>query len=365
MLRLSRFALLLLPLALAACDSSSPGTGSVAAVYVLNQGQFGNDASGAVTTYNPVTEATGRLTRPGGNVQAAHVEGDRLYLLINFGDSFSTGRGRIDVIDTATGETIRQIDVGTPRGMAVVGETAFVTDLYGASVTPVDLASGTIGAAIPVGDNPEGVAASGDRVFVANSGFGYGTTLSVVSASGRQTDSTVDLGCVGPDEVVADGDGDIWVMCTGRSDFETGEIAASGQVVVLDGSTLDIVERFEFSGELLGGAALGQDAAYDAARGDLYVIRIASGINAADTVTRFATGRNALDAELSVSGSDLSGVGFADDRLYLAHLDALNPFSDDGTVTFHDRSGDEIARFTAGVVPAAFAFASRDLTTQE
>lgn len=351
--RLSRLALLLLPLALAACDSNDPDErADVAGVYVLNQGAFGNDASGSVTVYDPETMATSSLAAPGGLVQSGAIRDGKLYLLLNFSNSFSTGSGRLDVIDVETGATERQIDVGTPRGIAFSGGTAYVTNLYGASITPVDLASGTAGTPIPVGQNPEGLAVSGGELFVANSGFGAGSTLSVIDASTNAVVETLDLGCSGPNEVIADGDGDLWVVCTGSTDFSTGDVTG-GQVIAIDAASRDVVARFEYDGETLGGAALGQDAAFDPAAEFLYVIQTIAGED--DYVIRFDTRSNDFEAESTVSGGDLSGIGFAGDRFYLARLDPDNPFSDNGTVSIQERSGAFAGSFDAGVIPAAFA----------
>ena len=231
-----------------------------------------------------------------------------------------------------------------------------MTDLYGASVTPVDLASGVAGTPIPVGDNPEGIAASGGELFVANSGFGFGSTLSVIDAATREVVDTVDLGCTSPNEVIADRDADVWIVCGGRSDFSTGAVVEEAQVIAIDAATRDVIARFEITG-LLGGAALGQDAAFDAEAEFLYVVQ--SNPDADDVVIRFDTRNNIFDAESPVSGADISGVGFAGDRLYLARVDPDNPFSDDGSVTIQERSGAFAGSFDAGVVPAGFAV-SRD-----
>ncbi len=359
MSRFSRLALLLaLPLALAACNSTEPDeSGSVSGVYVLNQGAFGNDASGSVTVYDPETMTASTIS-PGGLVQAGAVRASTLYLLVNFSDSFSTGSGRLDLIDVETGATQRQIDLGTPRGIAFVGETAYVTALYGAGVTPVDLASGTAGTPIPVGDNPEGIAASGGELFVANSGFGFGSTLSVIDPASGAVVETIELGCAGPNDVIADRDGDVWVMCTGRSDFNTGEVVENGQVIAIDADSREIVKRFTFAGETLGGAALGQDMAFDFEAEFLYVIQSNSGED--DAVIRYDTRENAFEAESPITGADVSGIGFAGDRFYLARLDPDNPFSDAGTVTIQERSGAFAGTFDAGVIPAGFAVALDD-----
>ncbi|MEL6614501.1 MAG: hypothetical protein AAFQ43_02115 [Bacteroidota bacterium] len=348
--RLSRLAcFFLLPLALAACDSSAPGD-DVSGVYVLNQGAFGNDASGGVTTYDPETGTAGALSAPGGLVQAGVVRDGRLYLLINFSDSFTTGRGRLDVIDVETGATLQQIDVGTPRGIAFVGQTAFVTDLYGAAVTPVDLASGTAGTPIPVGDNPEGIAFASGQLFVANSGFGFGTTVSVIDPGARTVTETIDLECESPNDVLTDERDNVWVMCNGRSDFSTGNVVAPGQILGLDADARTVVSRSVFGGQTLGGSALGQDLAYDADEDELYFIA------SPDEVLRFFPRDSSTPESILVAGGNAAGIGFADGQLYVARLDAANPFSDDGAVSVVSPDGTVTDGFDAGVVPAAFAF---------
>lgn len=342
-------------LVLGACDSGGPDDDAVGTVYVFNQGQFGNDNSGTITTYDPTTGQTGRLENPRALAQAGVFDGSDLYVLLNYSDSFTTGRGLVNVVSPSTGNVVRQFEVGTPRGLAVLDGVAYVSDLYGGGVTPITLATGTIGAVIPTGDNPEGVATAGGRVFVANSGFGFGNTLSVLA--GGAVTNTLDLGCAGPNDVVAVDDAYVWVICTGRSDFTTGTVDVAGQIVVVNAATLSVVNRFSFTGELLGGAALGQDAAYDPATGTLYVLQTFSGTDASDFILRFDTDSRRLEAGLELTGPDASGIGFGGGQLYVGRLNDLNPFSDDGVVTVHERNGAETARFTAGIVPSAFAFA--------
>ncbi len=349
---LSLLALLLI----VGCDSAAPdATGSV---YVANQGIF-SDNSGSVSRYDPETGTATADLAPGlgGLVQSVETVGDRVFAFLNFSDSFGTGSGRIAEIDPATGTVIGEAEVGTPRAWAVVGGTAFVTNFYGASVTPVTLGGLAAGTPIPVGDNPEGIAAVGDRIYVANYSagfdFGAGTTVSVVSASGRAVVETIDVGCDGPRFVFADGDGEVWVVCTGRTLYDANFNVVgqtNGDVVVLDGATGDEVARPGLPGQV-GGGALGTDAAHSAARKEVYV-------SLGDRIQVFGTDSNAGRSAIAVDGPSVSAVAFddADDRLYLGRVDADAPFSAPGTVTVHDRDGRQLAQFGAGVIPSAVAF---------
>lgn len=347
----SRFSLLALALTLAACDTSGDDA-ETAAVYVGNQGTFGSGA-GSVTEYDPTARtATAAPFAVGGFVQNLEVRDGRLYVFLNFNDSFSTGSGRIDVYDAETGEGVREVTVRTPRDWAVVDGTAYVSNYYSQSVTPVVLGTGAAGTPIAVGQSPEGVAAVGGRVFVANAGS---DDVSVVDARTGAVVQTIDLGCDNPRAALADDDGEVWVVCNGRTtyndDFTQIVGRTNGEVVVLDGGSLEVEARIPLDAQA-GTAALGQDAALSRTRDEVYVVL-------GTRLLRFDADENVLDATITVGGDAAIGaVAYDDgaDRIYLGRLDPAAPFSADGFVTVHDRNGAEIGRFAAGVVPASVTF---------
>lgn len=348
-----RLALLaLLALTVSACDSADPDDLSDVALYVGNAGNFA-DNNGSLTRYALETgEATpDAVPGLGGLVQNLYSTGDELLVLLNFDDSFSTGRGRIDVV-AGDGRRVRQIDVRTPRGLGGTG-TAYVSNLYDGTVTPVDLASGAAGAPIAVGDNPEGVAEAAGRVYVANADFGRGTTVSVIE-DGAVTETLEDV-CAGPRTLLVDPEQEVWVVCTGRSDFSTGAVAAPGQVVVLDGATGEVRRRFTFEGQTAGSATSGQDGFITADGRQVFVV-------VGGAVARYDTRGNAFVGRTEVPGAPIGAVAYraADGRLYVGRADADNPYTVDGVVTVHDLSGAELGRFRAGIAPAALAFAAFD-----
>ena len=341
--------LLALVFVLAACDTTEPRPATTEAVFVGNQGIF-SDNGGSVTRFDPATGATSAVPGVDGLVQNVVVHNDRLYVLLNFSDSFTTNRGRIDVYDLRTGARERQIEVGTPRSMAIVGGTAFVSNLYSATVTPVALATGQAGTPIPVASNPEGLVAVGQRVYVANWGLGNFDFLNVLDAASYSTRESVNV-CVGPRALVADNEGEVWVFCTGRFDFTTGTVEVNGEVMVLNGATAAVVARFPVEGTL-GTSALGQDAAFSASRNEVFVAH-------GGGLLRFNTATNAPAGHLDVPGDEVSAVAFDDatGRLVLGRMNATNPYAADGFVSFHDPStGAETSRFEAGVIPSAVAF---------
>ena len=356
-------------LALPACDSDpimdedDDGTMIVVerAAFVGNAGNFAEN-NGSVTRYG-IDDGAVSTPLPtdslGGLVQNLAVEGGDLFVLLNFSDSFDAGTGRVDVYDLDLEGRTRQDDVSVPRGFGVAelgplsdGQSDvlayWTTNLYAGTATRLT-ADGTEIVA-EVGDNPEGVAVVGDRVYVANSGFGFGSSLSVVDRTTGADRGTVGAVCTGPRTLAADAEGDVWVVCTGTSDFNTGEVTAPGEVVVVTGATGAVAERFVFEDQTIGSATLGQDASLSLANGELYVI-------ADGGVVRFDTATNARGATIPVEGA-VGAVGYDAEtqRLYVGRPNADSPFGDDGFVTLHDRDGAEVGRFDAGIAPVAIVF---------
>lgn len=331
---------------LAACDSSSPDE---VTAYVLNQG---GGATGTVTTWDPLRQQSGRLSTPNGTIRGGALAGQQLYLLSEQPTTPTTGLGLLTVIDLGTGSALRQIEVTTPRGIAVAEDLAYVTDAEG-GVTPVTLSTGARGNAVPIGDAPGGIAASGSRVFVVAESEGRGQLAAL--ENGVLTGSA-SFECASPRDVAADEDGEIWVVCAGRRNAETGDVEQAGSVVLMDGESLEVMERFAFEGETLGALASGRSAAYDAETETLYVLQTAPGVGAADAVLRFGTERNVFEAELALTNEDAAAIGVGGGLLYVARANALDPEGDAGPVTVYDRDGTEVARFTAGAAPVAVLF---------
>ena len=366
MFRFTLFALL--ALTVAACDGADPAEPGDRVLYVGNQGNF-SDNNGSVTR---VDLDTGDVTQDAvptvdGLVQNLYSGGNTLYVLLNYSDSFSTNRGRVDVFDVVDRQTTAQYDVRTPRALAGgPGQTSgglttlWVTNLYSNTVTLLDLFTGETAAPVAVGPNPEGVVSVSGRTYVANSGFGEGTSLTVLDTETGAVVGTVDDVCAGPRTLLVDADLDVWAVCPGASDFATGEVATPGQVVVLDGETGTVRARYS-DGGLLGSATFGVDGAVPTSTTVREVYVIARG-----AVLRFDSRTNELAARIEVPGAPIGAVAYdaVDDRLYLARPDADNPYTADGVVTVHDRTGAETGRFRAGIAPSALAVAFETRTIE-
>ncbi|NNE34603.1 MAG: hypothetical protein HKN13_05180 [Rhodothermales bacterium] len=345
--------LIAVSIAVSACDLSQEPSSRVArGVYVSNQGNF-SDANGSVTVYDPTSQVSAPMVSDAGStIQSATIFNGRLYIIANTG-------GRVDVYSLSDNSASGQITgLASPRYMAVgPAEIAYVTNLFkagfvGGTVSILDLVANTVITTVDVGANPEGVAVVADRVYVANHEFGAGTTLSVISTSSNQVFDTIDVGCDGPRSVFRDREDELWVVCTGVTSYDQDFNVVgrtSGSVVILDGPTGDIVSRIPLSGQVAT-IGPGQDAYYSEPEQELYVVIDNK------RILRFNTGANVLAENLGDFAGDPIGAVAYDgeaDRLYIGRVPG---FTTAGSVTIHDRSGDQLESFPAGIAPTAISF---------
>ncbi|HYE94745.1 MAG TPA: hypothetical protein VD962_00935 [Rubricoccaceae bacterium] len=332
-------------------DCAEPGV----LIYAGNQGNFA-DNNGTITTYGLVSGDTEQNAVPNLNALVQHLSlhADRLYVLLNFNDSFSTGRGRIDVVDPNTNTRIAQVDVSTPRGIAFTGtQRAYVTNLYANTVTPVDFAAGSTGTPIPVGLNPEGIVAVGGRLYVANFGFGFATTLSVIDPATNAVVETREMDCDGPRTLGVDAEDEVWVFCTGKTVYDNeGNVIerTNGEVVVLDGATGAERARLLLTDQIVT-ASLGQDALVSRTMG-------AWAVRADGALLHFDTAANALVGAVTPelpAGHLIGGIGVLEEERLLL-IGAVPPdFISAGRVVLVNTQGQVSRDFPAGLIPSTFA----------
>lgn len=361
---LSRLPLLLLLLALTGCDlfgesdDDRPLTTGVivtdssltTGVFVADQGNF-SDGNGSITTYDPETGAsTARAVADLESiVQGIAVADGVLYVAANTGDAVLR-------YDAQTLQPLGAIAADTPRYVAVDSERdrAYVTTGFAGELRVVELGSGATLDTVAIPAVPEGVTLAGGVVYVGQ-GFGAADVVTGYRPSDGST-FTLDPDCNGPRSVHEDGEGELWVVCTGETLFDesfnvVGEEPGGVRVLRPDGQ---IVARFDTDARP-GSAASGHESFYSPEAGALLVI-------AGDEVLRFDTRANAPEGPVALPPSDdpIGAVALDGTRgaLYVARLPADAPFSAAGYVTVHDAVGGlETDRFGAGVAPSQIAFA--------
>ena len=245
-MKINRLILILgLASALYSCDSLSE-EGDVITVtsgtYILNNGNWGNNDSN-IGIYNPTEKSYAAYAFKTANGQALGDlgqdiirHGENIYIAVN-------GSQTIFVTDKEL-KIRHQINADvngarlSPRYFATSGSKVYVTyyEGYLGEIT----GDGSV-KLCQTGPNPEGVAAAGDRLYVANSGGmaypSYNNTVSVVSASTFTEISTIEVN-VNPVKVEASSDG-AYVYVSSYGNYA--DIPAKLQVITADdGKVADI-----------------------------------------------------------------------------------------------------------------------------
>lgn len=275
-----------------------------------------------------------------GAVTALHAQAGRVVALVD-----APGAGRVVIVD---GGRVRAVPVETPRAVAVARGVAYVTSRNASALVPVFLAQAQAGPPIPVSREPEGVAVVGQAVVVANYAEAFWRVVSVVSTESQSVVATHPDVCTAPRTLFADGEGEVWAICTGRANAD-GSVAEPGAVVVLDASSGVVRATFPVD-RLLGTRGLGADGA--ASRDGEAFVADGDGLLHFDTRANQPLGRLALTDAAPITAV---AVDDAADRLLLGRQDA--PGASTGFVSVHDRTGAETDRWGAGALPTAIAVA--------
>lgn len=214
---------------------------------VLNEGLFQQnnaalgwfDFSSNTYTSNFFEQKSNRSLGDTGNDMKKY--GGKIYVIVNVSST-------VEILDAATGNSISQISMtsgGTPkqpRYIAFSGAKAYIT-CYDGFVDVLDTASLTITNRIPVGANPEGLAVSNGKLFVANSGGlnfpNVDSTISVIDLGSLQEITRIPVG-KNPGSVQTDPSGEIYVIT--RGDYAS----IPSRMHRINPNTLSVTQSFGF-----------------------------------------------------------------------------------------------------------------------
>lgn len=330
-----------------ACDSGE--NGAISGVYVANQGTFGQN-NGSITVYNPETRTTVQDAIPNLStlVQSLSFSDKMGYIVANTGN-------RLDIFDPSSHTRTAQIrNLNSPRYFVKSGNKGYISSLYADSVYVLNLSNNSINKRIKVGATPEGMALVGNQLFVANSGFGSGTTLSVINTVSDVLSTTVNLGCDNPRMVFADAEDEVWTLCLGNTVWNATYTQIISQtnakVVVIDANTKTIRNTFSLDSQA-GAAGSGQDAYYDSISKQFFVIQ-QNKVLIYDTATNSLKGTRTFASDAQISAVAYDGNT---NLLYIGKLPLSNAYSSAGMVEIWQEST-KSAEFSAGIIPTHITF---------
>jgi len=220
-MKISLLTLLLGAAALAGCDpdrENGPSVPGSPGVYILSEGQFGKGdgtvSAFGITSKALLTDAFGAInngTKLGDVIQDMGVAGAQGYICVN-------ASGKVEVVSVPDFRSIATIKkIPQPRYFAATSATrGYVTAWRGpytgylpGKVMVLNLTTNTLIDSLTVGRCPEQLTVANDLLYVPNS---YDNTVAVIDpATGSMTNVTVPIG---PQTVVADQSGTLWVLCS-------------------------------------------------------------------------------------------------------------------------------------------------------
>lgn len=215
-------------LTFAACSETTegpitPSTPAATGAYILSEGSF--SVSSKLGFYNISTNQLigNYFGQQNGGTELGQFANDivkhgvKIYIAVN-------GSNNVTVLNAETGVIVKKIDFPTatngqyPRFLLALKDKVYAS-CQNNKIAIIDTATLTVTSSINTGSNPEQMALSGDKIFVANSGGfnwpNYDSTVSIISTLTNAEIKRLKVG-LNPSNVVADDAGNVFVGCNGN-----------------------------------------------------------------------------------------------------------------------------------------------------
>jgi hypothetical protein len=334
-------------LLMSSCDDTedNPDGEYKSGIWVANQGAF-QTGTGTVTfidrdsllaKQNIFEAVNGRQI---GNVlQSITIHNGRAYLVVN-------NASKVEVVDA---ETFKEIGVITgvdlPRYFIGVSETRGYLSGWGATGTDgyiktIDLETLTVLNTTSTGAGTERMVRFGNYIFATNSGgFGKDSTVVVFDIQTNTVARKIEL-ADNPQSLVLDKNDQLWVLCSGYSDWLNPANSTNGQIAKINPVSFNIEKTMDIGGN--GAVDLVYDnanALYFSFWGAIYRQNISNAI---------------FDNHVFVNRY-FYGLGYDPYSGYLNFADAGN-FASEGQIIRYNLSGNAVDSFAVGIIPGNFAF---------
>ena len=263
----------------------------------------------------------------------------------------------VSIIDTANGNAVTNVTVGTNRALATIGTKVYVANGSSNTVSIIDTSNNNSVSTVTVGGNPIALVRLGSKIFVANSNSG---SVSIINtANGNSvTNVTVNpgpsyLAVLGDKVYVADTVGYVSIIDTANGNAVTNlnmggqpyTLATLGTKVYVGkngGSVVSIIDTA--NGNAVTNVTVGSSPRYLAIIGNKVYVANANGttISIIDT----ANGNSVTNVAVGNSTSAIAAVGT---KIYVSDLNG-------SSVSIIDTAnGNSVKNMIVGSAPRAFA----------
>lgn len=323
-------------------------TPAVSGIIIANEGNFGQSNASlsffdlsAKKIYNDVFDAANSDKL--GDTASDLAAGDSLALVV------INGSDKVEVIHSSTFKRVKSIHF--PAGSAPVHIAAgdngdyYVSTLYTHYLYRIDGKTLAITDSIQVGLFPDEVLVTKSNVFVSNSGFGSGNTVSVVDAENMEVITTLHVG-YNPQAIASDAQGNIHVVCTGNvNQWDNPDDDIPGGIWRINGQNLSVIDSLKLETTFYPGVL-----SISPANAGYFIYQ--------NKIVRYdAANLIITDPEFIVfqNGQTPYHLIVEDNRNSLYVLDA-GDYVSRGDLIIVDLTDQSIEKYEAGIIPGSIAF---------
>lgn len=332
-------ALLTLLVTFSSCGDSEELNLKTAGVYIYHEGGFGSNNS-TIGSYDPENkEYTPIAFRRQSNMSLGDVQqnvllhNNKIYSVLN-------GSNDIKIMDTNLDyETLIKFpELDKPRDIVISGNLAFISNwgpynenfaLTSSEIFVVELETNTLVNRIETQEYPEHLFIKDNKLIVGHANFdGSISELSIINIDNLEIEESIEVP-TGPQEILEDNNGGIWIVCT------------SGSLIKLNPSFTSIENQIDIDNEILGDIDIFENDIYLYSDNEIY------SLNTSD----FQLTNTNISVEMQTPYA--FGVDPVSGDFYLG--DALD-YSSEGLIQRFSFDGELIDSFTAGIIPTQFSF---------
>jgi len=343
-------------IALSSCESDNGGgeLTKKTGVLIVNEGNFlaGNGSISfydeeQMTITNNVVKTANDGSEIGATVQSIYIHDGVGYIICN-------GSDKIEFISADEFKYLANpvTDISVPRYMTTVGDKGYITcwgpfdanyGLPDSYIAVMDLSSMSIVDSLACGSGPEGIIASGNKLYVANS---YETAVSVIDLSDNST-TKIDFDAA-PVQLAQGTSGTIWVSLSSGWQYPADKagIQAINTATMGKGTFIPVMN-------VSGPISIDSDGE------NIYILSVepwdgnipnqASEIHVYNTLTK------SLRTNSLISGEDFYGLGYngTTDKIYVTDSKA---FAGPGQMYIYDATGLKLDEQVTGIGPNGTSF---------
>ncbi len=218
--------------------------------FIINEGNFGHN-NASISHYDETSEiiTNGLYTSINNNLpigdiaQSMDASGETGFIVVN-----NSQKVIFVSMNTFTVEKELHENITAPRYIRTITESkAYLTDgSFPGKVHVIDLVSKRITKSITVGNSPENIILSNDKAYVCNGLWGNDNTVSIIDTNTDELLETVTL-ADGTIDLTADADGNIWVLCSGKTTYDDNWTPVSetdSKLIKMNGTNYTIEKEF-------------------------------------------------------------------------------------------------------------------------